>query len=92
MTMLDAREASGQPTGASIGLFETTDATRTIADLVEEVGFLKNRTRIHVADSNGVRVAAPDEPPERTSMSRIWGAVPAHSSRYHPTAYARAGW
>ena len=54
MTVLDTREASGGPTGASIGLYETTDATRTIADLVEDVGFLKNRTRILVADSNGV--------------------------------------
>lgn len=58
MTALDTREASGRPTGASIGLYETTDATRTISDLVEDVGFLKNRTRILVADSNGVHDSA----------------------------------
>lgn len=55
MTMINTSELVDETTGASIGL--TTDAlshTRTIADLVEHVGFLKNRTRILVADSNSV--------------------------------------
>ena len=40
------------PTGAGVGLPRLAETrTRTIADLVEEVGHLKNRTRVLVEDS-----------------------------------------
>lgn len=38
-------------TGASIGLDDGTDVTRTIAELVDRAGYLRNRTRVLVADS-----------------------------------------
>lgn len=45
----------GAPTGSTVGLGETVESpTRTIADLVDRAGHLKNRTRILVADSNEV--------------------------------------
>jgi transcriptional regulator with XRE-family HTH domain len=44
-----------ETTGASIGLNGAEQShTRTIAELVERVGYLKNRTRILVADSESV--------------------------------------
>lgn len=42
-------------TGSSVGLDDTIeDPTRTIAELVEQAGHLKNQTRILVADTNEV--------------------------------------
>lgn len=53
--MSDATELAGGSTGASIGLNDEAQThTRTIAELVEKAGFLKNRTRILVADSESV--------------------------------------
>ena len=56
MTVIDVIDSSeATTTGASIGLVAKVQTqTRTIADLVEQVGYLKNRTRILVADSNDV--------------------------------------
>ena len=52
MSSTDALET---PTGSSVGLGEIVeDPTRTIADLVDRTGYLKNQTRILVADSNDV--------------------------------------
>lgn len=52
MSSTDALET---PTGSSVGLGETVEnPTRTIADLVDRAGHLKNQTRILVADSNDV--------------------------------------
>jgi len=54
-------EALGSPTGTSVGLGETVESpTRTIADLVDQAGLLKNRTRILVADSNEVHQSTED--------------------------------
>ena len=48
-------EALGSSTGSSLGLGDTVESpTRTIADLVNETGFLKNRTKILVTDLNEV--------------------------------------
>ena len=48
-------EAFGSSTGTSLGLRDTVESpTRTIADLVDQTGFLKNRTKILVTDSNEV--------------------------------------
>lgn len=55
MAMTETADSIEHTTGASIGLVgDTQTHTRTIAELVEHVGFLKNRTRILVADSNDV--------------------------------------
>jgi len=55
----DSESITDESTGTSIGLRDTTEApTRTIADLVQHVGFLKNRTRVLVADSNDVHHSA----------------------------------
>ena len=52
---MSSTNALETPTGSSVGLGEIVDdPTRTIADLVDRVGFMKNQTRILVADTNEV--------------------------------------
>jgi transcriptional regulator with XRE-family HTH domain len=47
------RSVFDDPTGVMISLPDTSEApTRTIADLLEHVGYLRNRARILVLDSN----------------------------------------
>lgn len=57
MSTLSMQSTTGA-TGASIGLEDGTDVTRTIAELVDRVGFLRNRTRVLVADSLGIHETA----------------------------------
>lgn len=52
---MNTTEALESPTGASVGRGAAEkNHTRTIADLVDQTGSLKNRTQILVADSNEV--------------------------------------
>ena len=54
-------EALGSSTGTSLGLRDTIESpTRTIADLVDQTGFLKSRTKSLVADSNEVHQTSED--------------------------------
>ena len=68
MSSTDALET---PTGSSVGLGEIVeDPTRTIADLVDRTGYLKNQTRILVADSNDVHQSTEELHNESLSVPR----------------------
>lgn len=58
---MNTMTAFGSPTGSSVGHGERVKSpTRTIADLVDQTGDLKNRTRILVTDSNEVHQSTED--------------------------------
>ena len=59
--MTIARQELGSPTGTSVGLgHELESQTRTISDVVDEAGFLKNWSKILVEDATEVQQSTED--------------------------------